>query len=84
MNGRTVVLHPAAWMAEIPFAVSVPQGYHRIKISFTQIEEIDAVKLPFSAHKATKHKHLWPELQNWSEPERKTKGDVKKSRLGSA
>lgn len=53
-----VVLHLVAWIAEIPFAVSVPHGYHRIKISFTQIEEIDAVNLPFSAYKATKHKHL--------------------------
>lgn len=58
VNDRDVVLHPAAWIAEIPFAVSVPHGYHRIRISFTQIEEIDAVNLPFSAYKATKHKHL--------------------------
>lgn len=77
VNDGKVLLHPAAWIAEIPFAVSVPHGYHRIKISFTHIEEIDAVNLPFSAYKATKHKHLWPELQNRSESEKKTKGDVK-------
>lgn len=58
VNDRKAGLHSAAWMAEIPFAVSVPHGYHRIRISFTQTEEIDAVNLPFSAYKATKHKHL--------------------------
>ena len=73
-----VLLQSPGWMGETPFAISVPHGYHRIKISFIQIEEIGAVHLPFTAYRATKHKHPWPELQNWSGPEKKTKGAMKK------
>lgn len=78
VNDGKVVLLPPRWVGETPSAISAPHRYHRIKISFIQIEEIGAVHLPFSAYKATKHKHLWPELQNQSGPEKKTKGAMKK------
>lgn len=40
VSDGNVVLQPPGWMGETPFAISVPHGYHRIKISFIQIEEI--------------------------------------------
>lgn len=57
-NDGKVALQPPGWMGETLFAISVPHIYHRIKISFIQIEETGAAHLPLSAYKATKHEHL--------------------------
>lgn len=54
-NDGKVAQQPPGWMGE---TLSVPHIYHRIKISFIQIEETGAAHLPLSAYKATKHEHL--------------------------